>query len=153
MDSEGVYIFGEDIGVPIVGEIGVKKFEQLTAYNIIFMPQGNLFALYGDEGLQNIYYDNVYRLNILPEVKGLAPYPSPTGEHWAWASRIGTGLWITENNSNPVEVSRLFNGVPLWSQDGQTIYFFENNRLFSASAPQFSTGTLVVELSEDILGW
>jgi hypothetical protein len=151
MDA-GVRIFGEGIGYPIVGEIGVKKFEQLIAYGIGFIPQGNLFTVYADEGLQAIYYDKFSSLNILPEVKGLAPYPSPTGEHWAWASRIGTGLWITENNSNPVEVSSLFNGIPLWSPDGQTIYYFENDRLFSASAPQFGAGTLIVELSEDILG-
>ncbi|HNT24647.1 MAG TPA: hypothetical protein PKM21_09795 [Anaerolineales bacterium] len=153
MDA-GLRIFGEGIGYPIVGEIGIKKFEQLIAYGIGFIPQGNLFTVYGDEGLQTIYYDNGnFSLNILPDVKGLTPYPSPTGDHWAWASRTQTGLWITENNSNPVELSSLFSGIPLWSQDGQTIYFFENNRLFSASAPQFSTGTLVVEISEEgILG-
>ncbi len=152
MDA-GVRIFGEGVGYPIVGEIGVKKFEQMIAYGIGFIPQGKLFTVYADEGLQAIYSDNgKYSVDILPEVKGLTPNPSPTGEYWAWASRIGTGLWITEDNSNPVEVSPLFNGIPLWSQDGQTIYYFENNRLFSASAPQFSPGTLVVELSEDILG-
>ena len=149
----GVRIFGEDIGYPIAGEIGIKKFEQLNAYGIGFIPQGNLFTVYGDAGLQTIYYDNgKHSLNILPEVKGLTPYPSPTGDHWAWASRIQTGLWITENNSNPVELSPLFNGIPLWSQDGQTMFFFENNRLFSASAPQYGTATLVVEIPGEILG-
>ncbi len=150
----GLWIFGDGIGYPVVGEIGTKKFEQLNAYGIGFIKQGNLFTVYGDEGLQTIYYDNGhYSLNILPEVKGLTPYPSPTGDHWAWASPTQTGLWITENNSNPIELSPLFSGIPLWSQDGQTIYFFENNRLFSASAPQFNTGTLVVEISEEeILG-
>lgn len=149
----GLLIFGEGIGVPTVGNIGVKKFEELTVYGIRFIPQGNLFTLYGDEGLQYIYYDEVYKLNILPEVKGLSPSPSPTGEYWAWASRTQTGLWVTENNSSPTDLSPLFTGVPVWSQDGQTIYFFELNRLFSASAPQFSTGTLVVEIPEgEILG-
>ena len=153
MNGAGLLIFGEGIGIPVVGEIGVKKFEELTAYSIGFIPQGDLFTVYGDEGLQAIYYDKYYSLNILPEVKGLTPYPSPTGDHWAWASRTQTGLWITENNSNPVELSSLFSGIPLWSQDGQTIYFFENNRLFSASAPQFDTGTLVAEISgEEIIG-
>ena len=148
----GVHIFGEGIGFPTVGEIGIKKFEQLFIYDIVFRPQGNLFVLYADEGLQAIYYNKFSSLNILPEVKGLAPYPSPTGEYWAWASRIGAGLWITEDNSNPVEVSSLFFGIPFWSEDGQTIYYYESNRLFSASAPQFSTRTLVVELSDEILG-
>ncbi len=150
----GVEIFGEGIGYPTVGEIGVKKFEQLNAYNIGFIPQGNLFTVYGDEGLQTIYSDNgSYSFNILPEVKSLAPYPSPSGDYWAWASPTRTGLWITENNSAPVELSPLFSGNPLWSQDGQTLYFFEYNRLFSASAPQFDTGTLVVEISDgEILG-
>jgi hypothetical protein len=149
----GLLIFGEGVGYPTVGDIGVKKFEELTVYGIRFIPQGNLFTLYGDEGLQYIYYDEVYRLNTLPEVKGLSPSPSPTGEYWAWASRTLTGLWVTVNNSNPNELSPLFTGVPVWSQDGQTIYFYENNRLFSASAPQFSIGTLVVEIpAGEILG-
>jgi WD40 repeat protein len=157
----GLMIFGESVPVlgadgPIMGEIGRKKFEQIIAYGIRFIPQGNLFTVYGDEGLPYIYYNGPYgyiNLEILPEVKGLTPYPSPTGEYWAWASSMNTGLWITEKNSNPIELSPLFTGMPLWSQDGQTIYFFENNRLFLASAPEFSTGTLVVEISgEQILG-
>ncbi|HSM24781.1 MAG TPA: hypothetical protein VK856_07975, partial [Anaerolineaceae bacterium] len=157
----GLMIFGESVPVlgpdgPIVGEIGRKKFEQIIAYGLRFIPQGNLFTVYGDEGLQYIYYKGQYghnSLEILPEVKGLEPYPSPTGEYWAWASRMNTGLWITENNSNPIALSHTFTGVPVWSQDGQTIYFYENNQLFSASAPQFDTETLVIEIpGEDILG-
>ncbi len=150
----GLMIFGESVPVlgadgPISGEIGRKKFEQVTAYGIDFIPQGNLFTVYGDEGLQYIYYNGQYgyiSLEIRPEVKGLIPYPSPTGDYWAWASPMNTGLWITENNSNPVELSPLFTGSPLWSQDGQGLYFFESNRLFLSSAPQFSGGTLVVEI-------
>ncbi|MBN1668372.1 MAG: PD40 domain-containing protein [Anaerolineales bacterium] len=145
MDA-GLWIFGEGIGYPIFGEIGVKKFEQSIVYGIGFIPQGNLFTIFGDEGLQTIYYDNVYSLDILPEVKGLTPYPSPTEAYWAWASRTQAGLVITENNSNPVELSPLFTGIPLWSQDGLSLYFFENNRLFVSSAPQFSAGKLVVEI-------
>lgn len=150
MDA-GLRIFGEGIGYPIVGEIGVKKFEQVVVYGIGFIPQGNLFTIYGDEGLQYIYYKGQYGYNsleILPEVKGFLPYPSPTGEFWAWASRGQAGLWITENNSNPVELSPLFTGAPLWSQDGQNLYFFEDNRLFISSAPQFSGGVLMVEIPE-----
>ncbi|MDO9086767.1 MAG: hypothetical protein Q7U53_11220 [Anaerolineaceae bacterium] len=157
----GLMIFGESVPVlgpdgPIVGEIGRKKFEQIIAYGLRFIPQGNLLTVYGDEGLQYIYYKGQYghnSLEILPEVKGLVPYPSPNGEYWAWASRMNTGLWITENNSDPIALSHPFTGIPVWSQDGQTIYFYENNRLFSASAPQFDTGVLVVETTGDeILG-
>jgi hypothetical protein len=156
MDA-GLRIFGEGIGYPIVGEIGVKKFEQLIAYGIGFIPAGNLFTVYGDEGLQYIYYKGQYGYNsleILSEVKGLTPSPSPTGDYWAWASRGQAGLWITENNSNPVELSPLFTGAPLWSQDGQNLYFFENNRLFFSSAPQFSGGVLIAEIpGQEILGF
>jgi WD40 repeat protein len=152
MDA-GLMIFGEGIGIPIAGDIGRKKFEQLEVYGIDFIPKGNLFTVYGDEGLSQIYYDEVYRLDILPELNGLTPYPSPTGDYWVWASRFQPGLWVTENNDNLVEVSPLFSGVPQWSQDGQSIYFFENNQLFLSSAPQFSGGELVVEIpGQEILG-
>ncbi len=152
MDA-GLRIFGEGIGYPVAGDIGVKKYVQMEAYTIGFIPQGNLFTVYGDEGLQSIFSDKGnFSVDILPEVKGLMPYPSPTGDHWAWASAIQSGLWITTNNHNPVELSSLFSGVPLWSQDGKAIYFFENNRIFTASAPEFDTGTLVVEIPEEILG-
>ena len=87
-----------------------------------------------------------------PEVKGFVPYPSPTGDYWAWASRNKTGIWITENTSNPVELSTKLQRRTAEDQDGQTIYFFENYRLYSASAPQFTT-KLPVELpGEEILG-
>ncbi len=148
----GLMIFGESVPVlgadgPVIGEIGRKKFEQIIAYGIGFIPQGNLFTIYDDGGLQTIYYDNGhYSLKPLPEVKELTPYPSPTGNYWAWASRGKAGLWITENNINPVELSPLFTGSPLWSQDGQSLYFFENDRLFLSSAPQFSGGKLVVQI-------
>jgi hypothetical protein len=150
----GLLIFGESVPVlgaegPIPGEIGRKKYEQLTAYGIGFIPQGNLFTLYGDDGLQYIYYEGNYgyiSLDILPEVKGFVPYPSPTGDYWAWASRLKPGLWVTENNSNPVELSPLFTGVPLWNQDGQSLYYYEFGRIFISSAPQFDGGTFVAEI-------
>jgi hypothetical protein len=156
----GLMIFGESVPVlgadgPIAGKIGRKKFEQIIAYGVGFIPQGNLFTIYGDGGLQTIYYKGQYGYNsleILPEVKGLTPSPSPTGDYWSWSSRVNPGLWITENNNNPVELSPIFTGAPLWSQDGQSLYFFEFNRLFLSSAPQFSGGTLVVEIpGQDIL--
>ncbi len=149
----GLMIFGEAVPVlgadgPIIGEIGLKKFEEVTAYSIGFIPQGNLFTVYGEEGLQIIYYDNGKgRLNILPEVKGLVPYPSPGGDYWAWASRGQAGLWITENNSNPFEISPPFTGVPVWSLDGSTMYFIENDRIILASAPYF-----VPELLQEVPG-
>lgn len=149
----GLMIFGESVPVlgadgPIIGEIGRKKFEQVIAYGIGFIPQGNLFTVYGDEGLQHIYYKGKYgynSLSILPEVKGLKPYPAPSGDYWAWASYFSgkTGLWITENNENPIQLSPLFTGTPVWSQDGKTIYFIENNQLFFANAPQFDTELLL----------
>ena len=143
----GLMIFGENVPVfgadgPIAGEIGFKKFEQVIAYGVGFIPAGNLFTVYGDAGLQTIYYKGQYGYNSLeirPEVKGFVPYPAPNGDYWAWASRNKTGIWITENNSSPVELSTSFSGVPLWDQDEQTIYFFENNQLYSASAPQFTS--------------
>ncbi len=53
----GLMIFGESVPVlgsdgPIAGEIGFKKFEKITAYGLGFIPAGNLFTVYGDEGLQ-----------------------------------------------------------------------------------------------------
>jgi WD40 repeat protein len=148
----GLMLFGEGVGYPVAGDFGYKKFELLNAYTVRFIPQGNLFLIFGDDGQPFIFNDQLSNMDIPAEVSGFTPYASPTGDYWAWSSRAQSGLWITERNMNPVEVSRLFTGIPFWSQDGQTIYFYENNRLFSASAPQFSTATLVVEISEDILG-
>lgn len=145
--DQGLYIFGESVPVlgpdgPIAGEIGRKKFEQVTAYSIGFIPQGNLFTVYGDEGLQQIYYKGEYgwvSLDSLPEVKGLKPYPGPEGSYWAWASYYSgkPGLWITQNSSNPIQLSSLYTGTPVWNQDGDTLYYIENSQLFKAQAPQF----------------
>lgn len=148
----GLMLFGEGVGYPVAGEFGYKKFELLNAYTVRFIPQGNLFLIFGDDGQPFIFNDQLSNMDIPAEVSGLAPYASPTGDNWAWSSHAQSGLWITERNMNPVELSALFSGVPLWSPDGQTIYFYEFNRLFSASAPQFDTGTLVVEVPGDILG-
>ena len=154
MDA-GVRIFGEGIGYTAGGGIGVNKHEQVIIYGIGFIPQGNLFTMYGDEGLQYIYYKDTYgyvSLEILPEVKGLAPYPSPNGDFWAWASRNKTGIWITEDNSNPVKLSATFSGMPRWSMDGQRLYFYENNKLFSANAQQKDVNLIGEFPGEEILG-
>lgn len=154
-EDAGVRIFGEGIGYEEDGGMGVNKYEQVIVYNIGFVPQGNLFTMYGDEGLQYIYYKDTYgyiSLEILPEVKGLAPYPSPTGEYWTWASHNKTGLWLTKDNSNPVELSSTFSGVPQWSLDGQAIYFYENNQLFSVNAQQCEVDLIGEFPGEEILG-
>ena len=156
----GLMIFGESVPVlgadgPIAGEIGLKKFEQTIAYGIGFLPAGNLFTVYGDAGLQAIYYKGQYGYNsmeIRPEVKGLVPFPAPNGETWAWAARSESGLWVTESNENPVKLSTSFSGVPLWDEKGQTLYFFENSNLYSASAPQFNKELLAEISGEELLG-
>ncbi len=157
----GLMVFGEGVPVlgsdgPIPGEIGRKKYEKVIAYDLAFIRQGNIYTLYGDDGLDNIYYEGDYGwyiiLDILPEVKGFMPYPSSTGDYWAWASRDKPGLWVTENNSNPIELSPLFSGVPLWNEDGQSLYYYEFSRFFISSAPEFGGGTLVAEIpGQDIL--
>jgi len=150
----GLRIFGEGIGYPAAGEIGFKKFEQLDVYTTSLVPQGNLFVIYGYEGQQFVFDENFANLEIPAEVVQFTPYAAPNGGYWAWSSRAKSGLWITtKRNMNPVEVSVSFSGVPQWSKDGQTIYFFENNQLFSASAPQFNTKTMIIEISGvEILG-
>jgi len=134
----GTYIFGE--GFPF------KKFEYILAYTIDFIPEGQLFAIYTDLGLEYIYQNNM-AVSIPPEVQGLKPFPSPDGRYWAWASYFSgtTGLWAAETNTNPVEISPFFTGTPVWSQDGQTIYFVEDGLLFSASAPDFQ-GEILMEI-------
>lgn len=148
----GLMLFGEGVGYPVADEFGYKKFELLNAYTVRFIPQGNLFLIFGDDDQPFIFNDQLSNMDIPVEVSGLSPYASPTGDFWAWSSHAQNGLWVTERNMNPVELSPLFSGIPLWSPDGQTIYFYEFNRLFSASAPLFDTGTLVVEVPGEILG-
>ncbi len=125
----GLMIFGEGIGYPSAGDIGTKKFEQLDAYTVSFVPQGNFFVIYGYDAQQFIFDENFVNLEIPAEVVQFTPYAAPNGERWAWSSYLESGLWVTtEQHANPVKVSDVFSGVPLWSQDGQTIYFYEKNR-------------------------
>lgn len=152
--TPGLMLFGEGIGYPAAGEIGYKKFEQLDAYTVSFIPQGNLFLVYGGDGQKFVFNDQLADMDIPSEVYQSTPYTSPGGAHWAWSSRSKKGLWVTiDRNKNPVELSSLFSGVPVWSANGESIYYYEFNRLFSASAPQFDRSTLVVEIAgEEIVG-
>ncbi len=150
----GLMAFGEDIGYPAAGDIGYKKFELLDAYTVWFLPQGNLFLVYGWDGQQFIFDHQLRNMEVPTEVLQYTPYVSPTGDYWVWSSRSQNGLWITtEQNMNPVELPSFFSGVPVWSEDGASFYFYEFSRLFLTSAPQFSGGTLVVEITgEEIVG-
>lgn len=128
----GLYTFGT--------HLPLKKFIELEAYSIGFIPEAQLFTVYSDEGLQDIFDSSGAAVKIPDEVRGLKPSPSPKGEYWAWASYHSgkTGLWITGNNANPIEISGLFSGTTLWSEDGQTLYFIENGSLFFTEAPHFT---------------
>ncbi len=144
MDA-GLMIFGES--VPLNGDNEhLRKFEYVIAYGIDFIPQGGLFTVYGDEGLQNIYNSSGSPVTIPGEVTGLKPYPAPQQESvWAWSSYYSgkTGLWIAENQQAPIELSPLFSGAPAWSNDGQRLYFYESNRLLVAEAPQYEPTSFV----------
>ena len=142
----GLYIFSEDIPR--------KKFEYVIAYNIDFVQEGGLFTVFGDEGLQNIYTDDGTEVDIPVEVTKLKPYPSLQGDYWAWASYYSgkPGLWVTGNDSLPVELSSEFIGTLVWNEDGQTIYFYENNQLLMASAPYFQRDFVMDIPGTEILG-
>lgn len=148
----GLWIFGNDIGYPVVGEIGLKKFEQVQVYDIEFIDQSNLFTVYGDEGLLSIYKGNdFYRVDLFPEEQALTPYKSPNAENWAWASLVQSDLWFSDENNKAVELSTSSTGLPVWSADGQRLYFFENNRIFLVSAPGFDSRVLLAELPAEAI--
>ncbi len=142
----GLRIFGEGIGYPAAGEIGTKKFEQLDAYTVSLFRR-EIFLSFMDMIVSNLF---LMRTLLIWKSRrkwfSLLPMLHQT-------ELIGPGLlaksrlWVTtERNINPVGLSASFSGVPQWSQDGQTIYFFENNQLYLASAPQFNTKTLITEI-------
>ncbi len=92
-------------------------------------------------------------VNILQSERAEA-YPAPTGD--CLGVGVGhsgkTGLWVTKDNANPIELSSLATSEPVWSRDGQTIYYVENNQLFSASAPDFSATLLLEVPNAEMLG-
>jgi WD40 repeat protein len=144
MDA-GLMTFGESVSLNGDNE-HLRKFEYVIAYNIEFVPEGELFAIYADEGLQNIYNSSGAPVTIPNEVIGLKPYPAPQQEKvWAWSSYYSgkTGLWIVANQQAPMELSPLFSGAPAWSNDGQRLYFYESNRLLFAEAPQYEPTSFV----------
>ena len=143
----GLWIFGENIGYPVVGEIGLKKFEEGEAYNIKFIDQSNLFTVYGDGGLQSIYESNdFFRVGLLPENQALIPYRSPSGENLAWAALFQSDLWFSDKSNKVVKLSANSGGLPVWSADGQKLYFFEDNRVLLVSAPVFDSLFMLAEL-------
>ncbi|MEA4906024.1 MAG: hypothetical protein VB089_00300 [Anaerolineaceae bacterium] len=134
----GLYTFG--------AHTSLKKLTGDEFYSISYIPQGELFAILGEGGLQEVYATDGSPVNIPSEVAGLKPLPAPQGDYWAWASYYSgkTGLWIT-GSASPLEISAQFTGDPVWSQDGQTLYYIEDNALYQASAPDFSPALLMEE--------
>jgi WD40 repeat protein len=139
----GLYRFGANLPL--------SKLNDLEAYQIEFIGGANLYYVLVGGSPQNLFQEDGLAINSPLEVQGLKPYPSPTGEYWAWASSGGgkTGLWVTKENTSPISLSPLFSGDPVWSTDGQTLYFIENNKINKASAPQFRV-ELLAEISGDI---
>jgi hypothetical protein len=148
VDEYGTYSFGERLGMSDVG-IKIKKFEKINAYNVELLDSGNLFAVYTDEGLTHLFDVTGFPISIPNAVSGLKPFPSPNGNYWAWYPYYGdnTALWITEQQSNPIQLSTTSSGNVIWSNDGGRLYFFEGNRIFYADAPDFSP-TLFTEIPD-----
>lgn len=139
VDDYGTYCFGERLGYgdPVTN---FKKFEYINAYNVELLDPGDHFAVYTDEGLTHLFDVTGFPIAIPNAVSGLKPFPSPTGEYWAWYPYYGdnTALWISEGQSNPIEISTTSSGNVVWSADGNRLYFFEGNQIFYADAPDFN---------------
>lgn len=146
VDEFGTYSFGESLGMGDAS-IKIKKFEYINAYNVELLDPGNLFTIYTDEGLSHLFDETGFPISIPDGVAGLKPFPSPSGNYWAWYPYFGdnTGLWVTDNQMNVFELSATASGNVIWNQDGDTVYFFEDNRIFNAQAPDFSP-TLLTEI-------
>ena len=115
---------------------------KVEVYSIEFLPKGDAFA-FQPAGEEYTVYDSVdSSLAILPELVALKPFPASPDGYWAWYSEvfsaISNSLWVTINNQNPILVSSSCSAEPAWSDDGQTVYFIENDALYKASAPDFA---------------
>jgi hypothetical protein len=148
----GLWLIEENIGQPVAGDFGVMRFDDSIAYAIEYIPQDSFFTIYGDNGIHSIYSDDaIYSFDFFPEIKDLSPFPSPNSEYWAWASQIFSGLWVLDSDGNLFEISSDFTGIPLWSRDGERLYFYENDRILSAIAPDYETVTVFAELRGETL--
>ena len=138
VNDYGTYVFGESMGMEDVG-VKIKKFEYINALNVELLDPGDHFAVYTDEGLTHLFDNTGFPIAIPNAVAGLKPFPSSRGDYWAWYPYYGdnTSLWITEQQSNPIEISTSSSGNVLWGNDGGRLYFFEGNRIFYADAPDF----------------
>lgn len=146
VDDYCTYVFGESLGMGDVG-IKFKKFEYINAYGVELLEPGNLFALYTDEGLSYLFDTTGFPIPIPDSVMGLKPFPSPTGEYWAWYPYYGDrkGLWVTDSQQNLFELSTVSSGNVLWSGEGDRLYFFEMNQIFYADTSDFNP-TLFAEI-------
>jgi WD40 repeat protein len=134
----GTYSFGVSLGIGDATII-IKKFEYINAYNVELLDPGTLFAVYTDEGLAHLFDVTGFPIEIPDAVTGLKPFPSPTDTYWAWFPYYGdkTGLWITDNQNNLIELSSTSTGNVVWRDDGNRLYFIESNRILYADAPDF----------------
>lgn len=134
LEEAGLYAFYLD-----QEPIPMSKVE---AYAIDFLPEGDVFAFQPVGEEYKVYNSVDSSITILPEVIALKPFPASPDGYWAWYSEvfsaISNSLWVTLNNENPVLVSSSCSSEPAWSDDGQTLYFIENNSLYKASAPDFT---------------
>ena len=139
VDEFGTYSFGERLGFSDAG-IKIKKFEPINAYNVELLDPGNLFAIYTEEGLSHLFDTSGFPISIPNAVTGLKPYPSPNGDYWVWYPYYGdnTALWITDQQSNPIELSTTSSGNVVWGDGGNRLYFYELNQIFYADAPSFN---------------
>ncbi len=132
--SEGLYALFED------SEPVLMWFSE--AYDIGYLPEGNVFAFQPRDEPYAVYEGFGVARELPAEVVDLKPFPASPEGYWAWYKDVmsadGGELWVTLNNENPVLVTSHSFGKPAWSDDGQTLYYFEDQALYKASAPDFA---------------
>ena len=138
----GLYTYGVDSPL--------TKVDEFDAYRVDYLPIADLYALYGPQGMQAILTPDGSTLPVRPEVLGFKPYPSPNGQYWAWGSdsSMKSGLWVTQETASPISLSPQISGEPVWSQDGQSLYYIEADRVYQASGPQFRAELILEGLGE-----
>ena len=149
----GLYVFSEDMPF--------KKFEKPDeeALYIDFIPEGNLFTIFGGaSGLQAIYDKNLNSVTIPAQLEGLMPLPAPGGKYWAWVSYadFNPGLWVSGEGIDPVPLNTDYLSSefpdPVWNTSGDTLYYVMNNQVYAARGYGFAGEFLFNFPAEEIRG-
>ena len=131
-----------------------QLISETERYQVTWSPEANLFFVHG--GGSVLAFTTTGEAVELPAAMDDLPLVAHGGSAWAWTGPDSHDLYVRFSGQEPRQVSGGYIFRPIWSPDGETLFFHSDGMLYLAQAPDFEPVWITDELELDgdsLIAW